>query len=99
MNVVDSGSHQTFFPHAGEDYTLTGVRPGSGNSNMRWRRRNSAPVNRFIVPIIDDDIPEPNEKLEIFVECDASENCYLPRQSYTITIIDDQGTYVYSCHA
>ncbi|XP_064397880.1 uncharacterized protein LOC135344578 [Halichondria panicea] len=75
----------------GEDCTLTGVRPGSGNSNMRWRRRNSAPVNRFIVPIIDDDIPEPIEKLEIFVECDASENCYLPRQSYTITIIDDQG--------
>ncbi len=62
---------------------------------MRWRRRNSAPNNRFIVPIIDDEIPEPIEKLEIFVECDASENCYLPRQSYTITIIDDQGTYSY----
>ncbi len=50
------------------------------------------------MPIIDDDIPEPVEVLEIVVECEDNGNCYLPRRSYTITIIDDQGTYVYRAY-
>ena len=81
----------------GEDYHLTGFCRGTGNSNLEWRPGNSAPNVRFIVPIIDDDIPEPVEVLEIVVECEDNENCYLPRRTYTITIIDDQGTY--SCRA
>ncbi len=48
------------------------------------------------MPIIDDDIVEEVEVLEIVVDCEDNGNCYLPRQIYTITIIDDQGTY--SCH-
>ncbi len=68
----------------GEDYDAP------VNSNLEWRIGNSLPTVRFIVPIIDDDIPEEVEVLEIEVECG---NCYLPRQIYTITIIDDQGTY------
>ena len=71
----------------GEDYN------SPGNSNLEWRIGNSVPNVRFIVPIIDDNIPEEVEVLEIVVDCG---NCYLPRQIYTITIIDDQGTY--SCH-
>ena len=54
----------------------------AGNNNLRWRGAGiSVPNNRFIVLIIDDDIPEP---VEIVVECDDTENCYLPRQTYTI---------------
>ncbi len=78
----------------GKDYGSTGLLPGTlGNSSkLEWRAGNSTPNNQFIVSIIDDDIPEPVEVLEIFVECEANENCYLPRQRYTITIVDDQGT-------
>ncbi len=70
----------------------------TGDSNLRWRAGNSAPNNRFIVPIIDDDIPEPVEVLEIVVECEDKGNCYLPCTTSTYTIIiyhhyiDDQGT-------
>ncbi len=74
----------------GEDYN------SPGNSNLEWRIGNSVPNVRFIVPIIDDNIPEEVEVLEIVVDCEDNGNCYLPRQIYTITIIDDQGTY--SCH-
>ncbi len=63
---------------------------------MEWGIGNSVPTVRFIVPIIDDDMPEEVEVLEIEVDCEDNGNCYLPRQIYTITIIDDQGTY--SCH-
>ena len=83
--------------HTGEDYGSTGLLPGTpGNcSKLEWRAGNSTLNNCFLVPIIDDDIPEPIEVFEIFVECEANGNCYLPRQQYTITIIDDQGTYNY----
>ncbi|XP_064386944.1 uncharacterized protein LOC135335380 isoform X3 [Halichondria panicea] len=74
----------------GEDYNSTGLFRGTGNNNLEWRIGNSAPNVLFIVPIIDDDIPEPVEVLEIVVECEDNGNCYLPRRSYTITIIDDQ---------
>ena len=83
---------------AGADYNSTGLHPGKGKSNLIWKRHTSAPIAQFIVPIIDDDIPEPIEVLEIFVECEKNRNCYLPRQRYTITIIDDQGTYVARCN-
>ncbi len=69
----------------------------STGNNLEWRPGNSVPFNRFLVPIIDDDIPEPVEVLEIVVKCEDKGNCYLPRQTYTITIIDDQG--MYNCHA
>ncbi len=96
--------HCSFFVHkhtfllAGEDYNSTGLLRGSGNSNLEWRTGNSVPNVRFIVPIIDDDIPEPVEVLEIVVECENNGNCYLPRQVYTITIIDDQGAYSYHAY-
>ncbi len=50
----------------------------------------------LLCPLIDDDNPEPVEVLEILVECD--ENCYLPQQVYTTTIIDDQGAYSYHAY-
>ncbi|XP_064385961.1 uncharacterized protein LOC135334617 isoform X2 [Halichondria panicea] len=75
----------------GEDYKSTDLLRGTDNSAiLEWRPGNSVPNVRFIVPIIDDDIPEPVEVLEIVVECEDNGNCYLPRRSYTITIIDDQ---------
>ncbi len=86
-----------YHDHAGKDFNSTGLFRGTGNSNLEWRIGNSAPNVQFIVPIIDDDIPEPVEVLEIVVECEDYGNCYLPRRSYTITIIDDQG--MYTCHA
>ncbi len=77
--------------HADSDYTTTGLRPGEGNSNLRWRRAAIFPNNRFIVSILVDSIPEPVEVVEVVVACDGNENCYLPRTRYTITIIDDEG--------
>ncbi|XP_064385904.1 uncharacterized protein LOC135334578 isoform X3 [Halichondria panicea] len=81
---------RNFSATAGKDFNSTGLFRGTGNSNLEWRIGNSAPNVQFIVPIIDDDIPEPVEVLEIVVECEDYGNCYLPRRSYTITIIDDQ---------
>ncbi len=90
--------HINYYLLAGEDYKSTDLLRGTDNSAiLEWRPGNSVPNVRFIVPIIDDDIPEPVEVLEIVVECEDNGNCYLPRRSYTITIIDDQGTD--SCHA
>ena len=83
--------HELYFLNAGEDYISTGLRPRIGNSNLRWAAGNTFPNRRFIVPIIDDDIPEPIEKLEVLIECDGNHNCFIPQRSYTITIVDDQG--------
>lgn len=77
--------------HAGSDYTTTGLRPGDGNSNLRWRRDAKFPNNQFTVSIKVDNIPEPVEVVEVIVACDGNENCYLPRTRYSITIIDDEG--------
>ncbi len=76
---------------AGKDFNST--RGTTGTSNLEWRVGNSFPNVRFTVPIIDDHILEPVEVLYIVVECEDNTNCYLPRQIYSITIIDDQGTY------
>ena len=76
---------------AGNDFNST--QGTTDSSNLVWRAGNSAPNVRFTVPIINDDIPEPNEVLEIEIRCEDNGNCYIPQQIYTITIIDDQGTY------
>lgn len=61
-------------------------------SNVRWGAGNTLPIRCFVVPIVDDDVPEGTEMLEVWVECDYNQNCYLPRTKYTITILDDDGT-------
>ena len=81
------------FIHAGMDYVATGVRPDSGaNSNLRFRSTRNTPNNAFIVMIMDDDTPEPIEVIDVFLECEAVENCYAPQDRYTITIVDPDGT-------
>ncbi|XP_064385779.1 uncharacterized protein LOC135334492 isoform X2 [Halichondria panicea] len=72
----------------GNDFNST--QGTTDSSNLVWRAGNSAPNVRFTVPIINDDIPEPNEVLEIEIRCEDNGNCYIPQQIYTITIIDDQ---------
>ncbi len=80
--------------YLGEDFNATGLLSNSeGNSNLRWRPGNAAPNTRFVIPIIDDDMPEATEMFEVSVECEQSENCYLPRAKYTVTIVDDDGMY------
>ncbi len=70
-SIVGRDKHKTFsgccFVYLQERtiYISAGLLRGTGNStNLRWRAGNSAPNNRFIVPIIDDDIPELVEVLE-----------------------------------
>ena len=76
---------------AGNDFNST--QGTTDSSNLVWRAGNSAPNVRFTVPIINDDTLEPDEVLEIEIQCENNGNCYIPQQIYTITIIDDQGTY------
>ncbi len=80
--------------HAGSDY-LPPVRMYNDGpdqfGNLRWRAGNTFPNRPFMVRIVNDDIPEPVEVMEVIVQCIATENCYLPRSVYTITIIDDEG--------
>ena len=71
---------------------MVGVRPGGGNSNLRFRRDRNTPNSPFMMTILDDDVPEPVEVIQVQVMCEDEENCYCPRSFYTITIIDnDQG--------
>ncbi len=84
------------YVYKGEDFDAMGFLSGEGvNSNLRWRSARTIPNNRFIVPIIDDDVPEDTEVFEVWVECEERENCYLPRTKYTVTILDDDGTYIH----
>ena len=75
----------------GSDYNFAGTRPGEFSSNLRFYRIRNTPSILFMVPILDDDIPEPVEVIHVQVVCENNENCYSPRSFYTITIIDDQG--------
>ena len=76
----------------GSDYTAAGVNPDSGgNSNLRYRRDRTTPLNPFTVDILDDDVPEPVEVVQVQLRCEDGENCYSPRSVYTMTIVDDQG--------
>ena len=81
--------------HAGSDYTAPPPQRNGGldqNGNLRWGRDGATLPNvAYEVTILNDDIPEPVEVVEVMVQCVATENCYLPRTRYTITIIDDQG--------
>ena len=76
--------------HPGVDYIPAGVEPGTGDSNLRWSRGNTPlPINNsFSVTIIHNPEPEPIEIVEVQVECEERENCFLPRSVYTITIVD-----------
>ncbi len=48
----------------------------------------------FTVQILDDDILESVEVIDVFLECEAGENCYAPQNRYTITIVDNEdGTF------
>ncbi len=95
--------------YAGSDYEPPERRTNEGPDqfgNLRWRAATEEqklqgterfPNRRFMVTILDDDIPEPVEVVEVVVQCVLLENCYLPRTVYTITIIDDQGECVHGC--
>lgn len=73
------------------DYITAGTRPGQGNSNLRWRANAQTPNDQMRVTILDDNVPEPAEVIEVIVECDGNENCFIPQRMYTITIVDEQG--------
>ncbi len=95
--------------YAGSDYEPPERRNNEGPDefgNLRWRaateeeqlqRTERFSNRRFMVTILDDDIPEPVEVVEVVVQCIPLENCYLPRTVYTVTIIDDQGECVRGC--
>ncbi len=79
---------------AGSDYNIAGVIPGSGSSNLRYSSTSNIPNNAFTVQILDDDILEAVEVIDVFLECAARENCYVPQNRYTITIVDNEdGTF------
>ena len=73
------------------DYIPIGNRLGSGKSNLRFSISNILPRNPFTVAIRNNPEPEPVETVEVQVECEDRENCYLPRKTYFITIVDPQG--------
>lgn len=83
--------------YAGSDYLTAGIRPGQGDSNLRWRANRVEPNDNMTITIINDTVPEAVEMLEVVVECDSNENCYLPRESYTITIVDDECEFSINC--
>ena len=95
--MIDRQSH-LFIHAAGSDYTANDPAP-EANSNLRWKTRNAVPNREFTVDIHADDVPEPVEYLEVVLNCDGNENCYIPRSVYRITIIDNQGRFsAVVCH-
>lgn len=93
MHVPDSLSQlvcdrDTILNADGSDFTQ--VHPKLV-SNLRFSSNQNLPDRNFTVEILNDDVAEPVEYLEVRLACDGNENCYFPRSSYTITIVDDQG--------
>ena len=87
--IIANNLVSCLFIHAdGSDYTAVDL---GANSNLRWRANRPDPNRAFMVEILDDDVPEPVEYLEVVLTCDGSENCYIPRSVYRITIIDEEG--------
>ena len=68
-----------------------------GRTRIRWRANAVDPVAtdpEFIVPILNDEIPEPNKYFEVFFTVDV--NGYPFPGVARVTIIDDDGVSKYS---
>ena len=54
-----------------------------------WNKNSSLPIEKFVVNIVSDEIPEPVEVFNVVLECEI--NCFLPQEVYSVTIVDDLG--------